>query len=190
MLSYRENGKIMDGFQEWLDRYAWDMYATTMFGKEYTEEMTPWRALKFIQKNFFGKIMKDEKQRDRDLSQFTVIEKYKLGGLHAHSLIAGVCQKRLGEWSYSDLGQLWHKESRGGFLKIEAFDHGLCAASYVGKYISKDMCEWDFKIKKAHEWKTVMAKIENDWTMEKEKKERIKKDYAKYRERLEKINVK
>lgn len=186
MLNYKDNGKLMDGYQKWLEGYAWDMYATVSLGKGYYDEMTPSRAMKFIREGFIKKLMKDEKQKNRDLSYFGVIELYKLGGVHAHLLLAGLCQKRLGEWSYSDVGQLWNRQSRGGYLKVEAYDHGRCAGSYVGKYISKDMCEWDFQIKKGHAWESVIEKINNDWTFEKEKKERIKKDYDNYRERLEK----
>jgi hypothetical protein len=196
-LEYEENKKIMDGVAELLDRYYMDTWSTGMFNRKMYIEMTPERAIKHVGR-FVDKLRSNDRQKGKPISWFSVIEKYRLGGLHCHMSMAGIYDN----WSYEDIGVQWRLFNAlkvdevtnllmdetswvpGGYFKIEKFLYELGASHYCGKYIAKDMCAWDFDFNREHKWSRVLKNVEHDWTMSADKKARILRDYESLQKRL------
>jgi len=205
-MNYIENGKLMDGFADFIGNRYWEGWSTLVFNEEFAHEMTPDRAIGFVSTGFIDKINKDKRQVGKPLSWFGVVEEYKLGGLHAHLLLSGFCKDRLGSWEYSDLGRLWRRSNAikyhgfasgiyrldipeqdqepGGYFYINSYDYSKGAGAYCAKYITKNICAWDFELHKDHCWNRVLDRVMHDFIMEKEKKERILREYDVYQKKL------
>jgi len=114
-------------FGEWLSLPAWEWYTTHTFRAEYVspkESDRSWQAwlntltqacrVKGLERPFY----------------FRVTETQDRGTLHFHSLIGGV----------GDIRRLLFKDfwELHGFARVEPYDPGRGAASYVAKYLTKD----------------------------------------------------
>ena len=72
---------------------------------------------------------------------FLAIEPHKTGYLHIHSLINGV-----GDLDpVRDIAPLWF--TRFGRVEVERFDRERGAISYLTKYVTKDIYDWDIEIR-------------------------------------------
>jgi hypothetical protein len=95
------------------------------------------------------------------MQYFFVLEKHKHRGYHAHGLL-NVCeitsesdeilinqawQQVIKSWQYS-AGKVRNQYAMDGFHRNEVtlFDNQRGAINYCLKYMSKDVCDWDYFI--------------------------------------------
>lgn len=138
--------RVRDGYVEFLGKYKWEWYYGANFNG-ILMGMEPRQAIKYHKEYFIKKLYR----KGKPLSYFAVVEKFKLGGVHIHGLLAGVDE----DYRYGEVIEIWRGINKvdgepSGYFYTEKYNPEKGAAGYVAKYISKEMCEWDFSLKNEH----------------------------------------
>lgn len=121
----------------WLSEFNWDWYATLTFKFEVPNPINA--------KRYFARWLKDvDKYLGRDSGAFLAVERFKHNfGTHLHTLVRVGLNDSLFNQEVFIL-PMWDKWfKRYGRAKIEKYDPNLGAGYYVGKYISKELCDFD-----------------------------------------------
>jgi hypothetical protein len=139
--SYQEREKLKMEMGAWLNTYDWDMWGTMEFDKDLILKDTI-RA----KRHFATWIKNDIHKPGRTVSYFMAVERFADNiRTHIHFLLNGV-----GDMQYKQVGQPWW-ERYHGYAYIEKYDPLLGANHYITKYVTKELCDWDFDIKKSHQ---------------------------------------
>ena len=77
-----------------------------------------------------------------NIDHFLAIEPHKTGLYHCHALLNG-----LAGVPDDALWELWF--NKYGRNTVEIYDPKLGAHHYLTKYIVKDVCDWDIKVRKS-----------------------------------------
>ena len=135
---------LRDTTAEWLNGFPWDYFITQTFAKSTWSCFTAKR--RFCA--FIEKINKSYQLRGIDY--FLAVEPHKSGTYHVHGLIngcAGVSED-----------ELWEVVFQGGRFSASKYDRNLGASHYLTKYVLKDLCYWDIKIRKSSQGKLFSGK--------------------------------
>lgn len=119
---------------EWIGGHEWDVWLTGTFqpDKSYKDTINTKRA--------FGRFINDlQVKYNKDVGYFMAVERFKDGQFtHVHAVLS--CT---GDLRYKQIGETWRE--RYGRESVERYEKGRGANYYVTKYISKELCDWDFK---------------------------------------------
>jgi hypothetical protein len=137
---YEELERFKHEMGIWVNGFKWDMWGTGEFDKDLVLRDTI-RA-----KMHFRKWISDLYRPRRTISYFMAVERFSDNiRTHIHFLLNGV-----GDMRYEEVGQPWWKRFHG-YLYIRKYDPDLGANHYITKYVTKELCDWDFDIKKNHQ---------------------------------------
>jgi hypothetical protein len=117
---------IRQSLADWLDGFNWTYFGTFTFRKPI---MNP-----LVAKSHFEAFLKPFKA-----NFFCAVERFYLGHeCHLHALIFSDAKAR-------DLWRVWF--SRYGRARVLSFEPSRGAAYYLTKYVTKELCDWDFSFR-------------------------------------------
>jgi hypothetical protein len=141
--------KIKEGFKanqlhqecgKWLQMYAWEVWGTAEFDPK-RPIRDAIRARGYVQR-YISSVLE---RSGLPLSYFLAVERFSHSmNTHVHFLLAGVSHL-----TYEAMGSPWW-EKHHGYFYVRKYDPSLGAGYYLTKYITKDLCEWDFRLKNEH----------------------------------------
>jgi len=134
------NDEIICSLASWLNNYSWSWFATLTFRFEVSD---PLNAKKYFRRW----IVKDVQTRvSVPVRYFVAVERFRHNlGTHLHSLIwVGVEHTLFGVKNVLIMPHWRAWVSRYGAARILLYDRRLGARYYLGKYITKEICDWDF----------------------------------------------
>jgi hypothetical protein len=122
----------------WIQKRDWQLWFTGTFRPERRIRDTINAKLAFYR--WLAKLNED--YQVKHVEYFIAVERFKSGyDTHIHAVLNG-----LAHLPYKTIGGSW----RGlyGREQIEKYRQELGADYYLTKYITKDICDWDFNFKK------------------------------------------
>jgi hypothetical protein len=135
---------IKNSFVELLEPYDWQWFGTLEFSpkKPLKDSM---RAKLYCQnyvKNFLDQVVSGNA-----LSYFFAVERFKSSFFtHVHFLLSGICKGMSEKEAGKIIGAPWW-EKYHGYCYLEKFNSKMGAAGYLAKYVTKDLCDWYFRLK-------------------------------------------
>ena len=123
--------------RDFLDMMPWDKYMTLTFRPELET-----KDIFTCQRRFesFLRIVKKEFKCKKGFDYFVADERHQTGLLHMHALANG-----MSGISDTDLWQIW--SVKYGRARVQTYDVGKGATHYLTKYVTKELCWWDIKIR-------------------------------------------
>ena len=136
-MDYKIQLELRNQMSQWLNKSPWQIWFTGTFTPEqfYRDTIKTKGAFN----KFIEKLSVDfDKQ---EIEYFLAIERFAFGDeCHCHALIRG-----LEGLTYRQIGETWR--DLYGREKVEGYDPTRGANYYLTKYITKELCDWDLKIK-------------------------------------------
>jgi hypothetical protein len=86
------------------------------------------------------KLVKEKFDVNKGFDYFVAYERHQTGYFHIHGLIGGVSGI-----TDSDMWEVWFKKY--GRAKVVTYEPGKGATHYLTKYVTKELCGWDIKIR-------------------------------------------
>jgi hypothetical protein len=138
--------QIKAGFVDWLEPYNWNWWGTLEFSPQKPLK-DPIRAKKY----FTDYVKNNLDQPDQPwCSYFMSVEHFKSNFFtHIHFMLSGICEGLSEKNAGKAIGGPWWKKY-GGYCYLQKFDSKLGAAGYLAKYVTKDLCDWDIRVKPEH----------------------------------------
>jgi hypothetical protein len=138
--------KIRESFVEWLEPYHFDWWGTL--------EFNPMKPLKDAMraKGYFQRYEKATLCLPGQVwpSYFMSVEHFKSNFFtHIHFMLAGICQGLSETEAGKIIGAPWW-EKYHGYCYLQKFDQKIGAAGYLAKYVTKELCDWDVRLKPEH----------------------------------------
>jgi hypothetical protein len=146
-MNYLAVKDLRDGMGNWLSEMSWDYFQTGTFREEF-ETFSPFTAKRRFLKYIEGT---RKKYGLSNIDYFIAIEPHKSGTYHVHTLMNG-CAGVSDEALWED----WFKKY--GRNTVEIYDPQLGASHYLTKYIVKDLCDWDIRVRKSNQLKFFFGK--------------------------------
>lgn len=137
-MNYERNLKLRNEMSKWLNKIDWEIWFTGTFQPErsYRDTIKTKKAF-----NRFIELM-SKKYDKHGIEYFMAVERFKSGGFtHCHSLLKG-----LDGVSYQQIGEAWRHFY--GRESVEQYDPKKGANFYLTKYITNELCDWDFVLSK------------------------------------------
>ena len=129
---------------KWLNGMPWDYFITQTFAESTGDCFT-------AKRRFYALTEKINKGHHlRGIDYFLAVEPHKSGNYHNHALIngcAGVSENEIFEVGF-----------QGGRFRALKYDRDLGASHYLTKYVLKDLCDWDIKIRKSSQLRLFSGK--------------------------------
>jgi len=140
------NEKIRKSFVEWLEPYHFLWWGTL--------EFNPAKPLKDAMraKGYFLKHVKSTLDLPGQVwpSYFMSVEHFKSNFFtHIHFMLAGIGEGLTEIEAGKMIGAPWW-EKYGGYCYLQKFDAKMGAAGYLAKYVTKELCDWDVRLKPEH----------------------------------------
>ena len=138
--------KLEKSFVDWLDPIDWNFWGTFEFDRT-KPVRDPVRA-----KKYFVEYIKKQFDFPDSLwcSYFMAVENFKnTFNLHIHFMLAGLCLGMSEKNAGKVIGAPWWKKHEG-YCFLEKYDPLIGAAGYLSKYVMKEMCDWDIRLKNEH----------------------------------------
>jgi hypothetical protein len=138
--------KLVEGFVECLEPYDFHWWGTLEFSPKKPLK-DPIRAkgyvTQYIKNNF------DLPDRMWP-SYFMSVEHFKSNFFtHVHFMLAGVCEGLSEKEAGKAIGGPWW-EKYHGYCYLQKFNPAMGAAGYIAKYVTKELCDWDIRLKSEH----------------------------------------
>ncbi|PKN53390.1 MAG: hypothetical protein CVU55_01850 [Deltaproteobacteria bacterium HGW-Deltaproteobacteria-13] len=123
---------------EWVKSYEWEIWFTGTFKPKSRIRDTINAKLAF--NRWIENLSKGYDKHN--IQYFLAVERFKSGfDTHCHALVSGV-----GDLKYCQLGEAWR--ALYGREQVEGYQKDKGADYYLTKYVTKELCDWDFRIKK------------------------------------------
>lgn len=137
-MEYSQVQELRQALSDWVSDRPWDWYATLTFRREV-------RNTSIAKRNFGRFTSWLGKVYEVDPKYFLAVERFRDGwGTHLHALLWVGGPNMLGQaplirpaWEW------WFRKY--GMARIMVYDSGLGASYYLSKYLTKDLCDWDFR---------------------------------------------
>jgi len=128
---------VSSHYADFLDQFAWSHFCTFTTRYELTLQ-----SARRLMGNFHGNVKKAGRT-----PFFWVAEKFEVkDGFHTHALL-----KVPDAWRFQNIVDIWQKVSRGArsgskcnYAKLLKYEKDKGATHYVGKYITKELADYDF----------------------------------------------
>ncbi len=130
--------KLRHEMADWLNHFDWDIWMTGTFlpDQSYRDTIKTKKAF-----NRYIEFM-SKKYDKHGIEYFMAVERFKSGDFtHIHALLNG-----LDGLSYKQIGGAWRHFY--GRERIEKYNPKKGANFYLTKYITNELCDWDFRINK------------------------------------------
>jgi len=132
--------RLHQEFGKWLQGYAWEVWGTAEFDPQ-KPLRDALRARAYVERYIKNSLYRP----GVPFSYFLAVERFSHSmNTHVHFLLAGV-----GGLTYREMGAPWW-EKHHGYFYVEKYDPKLGAGFYLTKYITKNLCDWDFRLKPEH----------------------------------------